>query len=99
MRAQARLPLLRIPPFPGAKLSRFSELDGESPVSSDLIAELRRLRVGGTYWAAQPSLPADCLLVRSPAALPAAEKLAESRPIVLWLAEGVIPHGPHTLGK
>jgi capsular polysaccharide export protein len=84
---EAPQPLLRIPPFPGAKLSRFSELDGESPASSDLIDELRRLKVGGTYWAAQPSLPADCILARSTAALPAAERLAEGRPIVLWLAK------------
>ena len=86
--AEPRVPLLRIPPFPGAKLSRFSERGCGSPVSSEIIDEVRRLRVGGTYWAAQPNLPVDRVLVRSAAALPAAEKLAKVRSIVLWRAEG-----------
>ena len=83
-----RLSFLRIPPFPGAKVRDFAERDAAAPLSHDVADEIRRLRVGGTYWSAQPELPADCVIVRSGAALKAAERLAEGRPIVLWSPEG-----------
>jgi capsular polysaccharide export protein len=50
---------------------------------TDLI---RRERVGGTYWAAQPELPERYVLVRSAAALPAAQELAGRDATVLWSA-------------
>ena len=83
-----RLSFLRIPPFPGAKVRDFAERDAAAPLSDDVADEIRRLRVGGTYWSAQPELPQDCVIVRSGAALKAAERLAEGRPIVLWSPEG-----------
>jgi len=55
-------PFLRIPPFPGASPAN---LVGESVASDRLrvsqaeewLDEVRRLRVGGDYWAKQPELP------------------------------------------
>ena len=81
-------PFLRIPPFPGAKVSHFARSRNVSCLDADIVDEIRRLRVGGTYWAAQPDLPSNCVIVRSAAALRAAEPLADGRPIVLWSAKG-----------
>ena len=85
----AREPFLRIPPFPGAKLSSFAPAPATSADPMDLCAELRRLRVGGTYWAAQPQLPSDCILVRSATALDRAEEMSGGRPVVAWTNDGV----------
>lgn len=79
-----RQPFLRIPPFPGAKLHAFADAPSNPVDANGIIDELRRRRVGGTYWAAQPEVPTVCLLVRSPAALRAAEQLAAGAPTVLW---------------
>ena len=43
-----------------------------------------RLRVGGTYWAAQPQLPPSYVLVRSHEALSRREKRATDVPVILW---------------
>ena len=45
---------------------------------------VRVLRVGGTYWAAQPELPDGCVIVRSATALAAAKRVAGARRMVLW---------------
>lgn len=82
--SRAQEPFLRIPPFPGAKLSSFTRAPGASTVPIDLCAELRRLRVGGSYWAAQPELPSGSVLVRSARALERAEEVSGGRPVVLW---------------
>ena len=75
---------LRIPPFPGARVSRFAKAPS-SDFEVDRVAEaLKRLRVGGSYWAAQPSLPDRYVLVRSPAAIDSARGLAGERPILVW---------------
>ncbi|QIL01442.1 capsule biosynthesis protein [Sphingomonas sinipercae] len=55
-------PLLRIPPFPGARppaLVRGAAIPGGAAGDSgeDLAALLKDARVGGTYWGAQPALP------------------------------------------
>ena len=86
--SRAREPFLRIPPFPGAKLSPFIRTPGEPADPIDLCAELRRLRVGGSYWAAQPELSSDCVLVRSATALGLAEEVSCGRPIVAWTNDG-----------
>jgi capsular polysaccharide export protein len=81
-----RLPFLRIPPFPGAKVHQFSELhstDDDMPSLVDVVSEVRTLRVGGTYWGAQPQLPAAHVLVRSSAALDSLENFAGEQ-IILW---------------
>lgn len=83
----ARLPLLRIPPFPGAKVRDFDRLAGGERLGGEevqLPALMRELRVGGTYWGPQPQLPEGAILVRKPTALRKARTLGEDRPIVVW---------------
>src|SRR4051812_15897335 len=57
-------PFLRVPPFPGARVQ--SLVAGHSPGTpgEDMVELVRRLKVGGSYWAAQPALPASYVLVR-----------------------------------
>ena len=55
--------LLRVPPFPGAKPQSFAR-SGHGAKSSNrqidqLIELLSSERVGGTYWGAQPEIPAE----------------------------------------
>jgi capsular polysaccharide export protein len=75
---------LRIPPFPGAQLRRFSKVKCATFSRDDLTAEIRRLRVGGCYWGAQPELPNDYVLASSRPALGPAKAISSGRPIVLW---------------
>ena len=82
-------PFLRIPPFPGCKVDQFSTVT-EATFCSDLdaIAELiRKWRVGGTYWAAQPSLPAEYLLVRGTVTQDACKAIAGDAPTVEWVEQ------------
>lgn len=83
-RLSVRAPFLRVPPFPGARVRAFVELEGE-PVDTVVLADaLRALRVGGTYWAAQPELPAKFVLVRSIEMIDGARRQMPGQPIVLW---------------
>ena len=82
----AAKPFLRIPPFPGCKIEQFSTV-ADGSLGSDLndIAELiRTQKVGGTYWAAQPSLPESYVLVRGTAPLDGCKALAGRAPVVRW---------------
>jgi capsular polysaccharide export protein len=88
------LPFLRIPPFPGAKpvdlMRAADQQDGRPADVEQIIAALRRNRVGGHYWGEQPELPNRYILVRS-ATLSAAESpemSAGSDPLVLWTEDG-----------
>ena len=98
--SRAREPFLRIPPFPGARVWSFckpgtdqsplqkvvEDLDqGSSP---NLVDHIKRLRVGGTYWATQPELPSQCLLVRTAEALPYCVELCRQFEPVLWHPAG-----------
>jgi len=88
-----REPFLRIPPFPGARVDRFRPI--ATRVSDDvggLVDQVRRQKAGGTYWAAQPDLPDDYVLVRPSAALEAARTFARGKAIVHWLAHGALPN-------
>ena len=56
-------PLLRIPPFPGARVRTFAAAPsrktsriGDAAIDK-LIAMLAREQVGGTYWGTRPALP------------------------------------------
>ena len=80
--------LLRIPPFPGARIREFTALGGGSADVAELVEEIRGLKVGGTYWAAQPEVPSGCVLVRRAAALEAAQQVALGKPVVLWAVDG-----------
>lgn len=81
---EAQRPFLRIPPFPGAKVEHFSQLNSTEPAPSDIVEEVRRLRVGGAYWGAQPALPTRYVLVRSSAALEASRQAVGSDETILW---------------
>lgn len=81
---QFRQSFLRIPPFPGATSKYFTRLSGPPADVDAVIAELKRLRVGGSYWGAQPSLPATYVLAASRSAVAAAERIADGRPVVRW---------------
>lgn len=55
-------PLLKIPPFPGAKVHSFRNAGGSLPPASrvdpdELLSLMVSERVGGTYWGKQPRLP------------------------------------------
>lgn len=82
--APAREPFLRIPPFPGARAVTFARSIAAPVNSCALVDLLRRLRVGGSYWAAQPQVPGGHVLVRSWEAAAAASRLFPGRPIVFW---------------
>ncbi|MFL6735361.1 MAG: hypothetical protein ACJ8EY_11795 [Sphingomicrobium sp.] len=86
-------PFLRIPPFPSAKVRHFPEAHAAPPRDTDLAAEVRRLRVGGTYWAAQPNLPHSYVLLRDKRLLESAKEFAGSRPVVLWDAHDASARG------
>ena len=85
---QEDLPFVRIPPFPGASSQRFGPLQGTSFPTQEHCRLLALHRVGGTYWAAQPNVPAGRVVVRSSAAVAASQALAAGRPIIAWLDRG-----------
>ena len=73
---------LRVPPFPGARLSHFVERAGEAVDLEQMANRLRALRVGGSYWGTQPKLPGAHVLVRSPGAAAAAGEIIAGAPLV-----------------
>lgn len=84
-------PLFRVPPFPGATTPRLQALPPCSQVIADsevdeLIDQVRALKVGGTYWAAQPELPEPpyTLIRTSNPTARAVAAAAASEPVVLW---------------
>lgn len=87
------VPLLRVPPFPGARSSALAVTATAPEASNDemadrIIAAIRSLKVGGTYWGAQPGLPErGYRLVRirhRDSRDIAARSLGESDPILWW---------------
>ena len=83
-----REPFLRIPPFPGARCSSLVAVPGPHCEPHTLAEALRRSKVGGSFWGAQPELPASHVLARSRVALDAAKQLFPTLPIVLWDCAG-----------
>lgn len=68
-------PLLAIPPFPGARPTRFAAPGGDcGGETAELLAALARHRVGGTYWGA-PILVPDGAFVLDGTAAPAPDAL------------------------
>ena len=92
IRDERSVTFLRIPPFPGAKTRIFAEVPCAGADASDLVDEVRSLRVGGAYWGAQPELPTDHVLVRSSGALTACAGFFEEESIVFW-ADRLQPPG------
>jgi capsular polysaccharide export protein len=66
--------------------------DAPSPGDArSLEAEICRLRVGGAYWGAQPSLPDEYILLTSASALPSALREFPGAATVLWASGGPVP--------
>jgi capsular polysaccharide export protein len=65
-------------------MTEFAGLMPASSVTPELLEPLRRHRVGGTYWAAQPEIPVGSILVRCRAAIHAAQQMFSGRPIIMW---------------
>lgn len=63
-------PFLRIPPFPGHRAAPLAEAESGRPLDASMTATivelLRAERVGGAFWAAQPSLPSGRDLLLAP---------------------------------
>jgi capsular polysaccharide export protein len=94
--AERQLPLpegeafLRIPPFPGSKVARFSiqnRPEGSATDTAEIADLIRDLRVGGTFWAAQPELPPRYILVRTAVPLDCCNAIGGGLPFVRWLPE------------
>ena len=77
-----RQPFLRIPPFPGAASKYFARLSGTAADVERIAAELKRLRVGASYWGSQPLLSADYVLVAPDCPLELASRVSEGRPLI-----------------
>jgi capsular polysaccharide export protein len=92
VKAPPSQPLLRVPPFPGAPPTALAVAAPQStPDVTDeeldaLIDALREAKVGGTYWASRPELPAgEYSLARVAGALrDAAVGGAATRTPVVW---------------
>jgi capsular polysaccharide export protein len=100
-----RRPFLRIPPFPGHRAAALCiaatspELPAEQ--GAELVRQLAQARVGGSFWGAQPALPAarDILLVpdsqaQAGAMLDRAERENVLARVVLfgsWASRGSVP--------
>lgn len=63
-----RRPFLRLPPFPGRRVERLSQVSEVSAQvdAGELVAILRNARVGGNFWRPQPELPDGRDLVLAP---------------------------------
>lgn len=91
-------PFLRIPPFPGSLQRRFAPAPaGDIAAPNDVRALLKSHRVGGTYWAAQPDLPVDRVVIRCRGAVAKSRSLAGTRPIVGWFENGSAFGGAHVV--
>lgn len=86
-----RPPFLRIPPFPGANAECFRERATSETYPVNLASHVRRFRVGGTYWGAQPQLPSRYVLVCSRDVSGAANRFPDSE-LVIWNPGG--DHAP-----
>lgn len=84
-------PFLRIPPFPAAKVKYFRQLDAARVDDPSLVEEVRRARVGGTYWARRVNLPPRRVLVRSRAALDEARNVFAEERLVVWTSATAAP--------
>lgn len=98
-------PFLRIPPFPGRKVhsvARLPQTLGDSVSLAQSMALVRELRVGGTFWAAQPALPPSYFLIRSAVAPLPFDSLLEPRSRILrWIPKSASapPQTPYVIGE
>jgi capsular polysaccharide export protein len=85
-------PFLRVPPFPRAKIHAFRASASDKSPEEKLLGLVRSQKVGGTYWASQPELPEQYVLVRAAELVPPAIELG-CDPIVLWTDQPGTEHG------
>lgn len=85
------LPLLRVPPFPGADITRAKAIGVTASASkmpvTELLERLRETRVGGNYWAAQPALPPKEYILLRP----------KDRPQYIEILNKIKSHDPSNL--
>jgi len=88
IRNESHRPFLRVPPFPDARIREFTRVRPDDDADGQRLAEaLLEARVGGAYWAAQPHLPENYVLVRSRGALGEARRIARGKTVLLWEQE------------
>jgi len=80
---------LRIPPFPAALTRSFRTVPNAASDPEHILQVMRDLKVGGSYWAAQPDLPSRYILVRGPTST-AAYLPDAGEPIVIWTPEPTV---------
>src|SRR5262245_60135627 len=95
--------LLRVPPFPGAACGPLATRqatkcwDGSDEWIDELIAAIRRHRVGGTYWGAQPELPETpyvLMKISDQAACSVAlAELQSEQQVIVWTETGLAMPG------
>ena len=96
-------PLLRAPPFPGSGKVILAEKTASGPArgtteqASACVEAMRRLRVGGTFWAKQPVLPDAPFIIARPtsadqARLMIGEAQERGAEILLWLPSESAAH-------
>jgi len=88
---------LRIPPFPGASVGPLVRTGGPDALCDEQVDELaeqlRQSRVGGSYWGAQPALPAGpYTLVRLEGDQGAGRLAEQLTGDILYWSDGAIPH-------
>lgn len=102
-RAPLHQPLLRVPPFPGARPSTLVRAGvGRHPASEaeldEAMAGISAVKVGGDYWARQPSLPPRpyvLVKVRSRHLAVRLFGMIGSHPILCWSDDAEAPRrGP-----
>lgn len=82
-------PFLRVPPFPGSRRADLvgSTRSGPSVARTepaDLIADLRRWKIGGDYWEKQPQLPVRPYTLVKVADPAQAAAHASGDPVLIW---------------
>lgn len=78
---------LRVPPFPGAKISSLdNSVSAPLPLerARQLLDRVRDLRVGGTYWGARPTLPSEYVLVADASDATSAAQFFSGATVVRW---------------
>jgi len=96
MSERSAFPFLRVPPFPGAQRPPLIEAGTpiNVPEAPAVAAALRGARVGGDYWAAQPTMPTEPYwVVRGEGRHPGA-----TEPIVRWTDGTAAPVNPAERG-
>lgn len=99
---------LRIPPFPGHRAQGLTVEGGGASIDPshaiDLAGLLRKFRVGGAFWANQPTLPDGCTLLLVPDSAEQCREMVDmaasegrADECVLFIPDGRVRHMVHGL--